>query len=116
MAGAEGGRAEEGDWGREGEREAYSIVDEDRAVIFPSELLSPSVQTLGTLVEQLLREVREKGERQRQRQRQRQRGIETCPGSRFTECKMPSWPSISMGQGSLSSSYWWAMWTIEEMT
>jgi hypothetical protein len=32
----------------------YAIVDEDRSVVLPSEFLSPPMQTLGTLVEQLL--------------------------------------------------------------
>ena len=40
----------------------------------------------------------------------------TCPGWRFTECKLPWWSSMLIGHGSLSLSYLWAMCTIEEMT
>ena len=40
----------------------------------------------------------------------------TCPGWRFTECKLPWWSSMLIGHGSLSLSYLWAICTIEEIT
>jgi hypothetical protein len=53
-----------------------SIMNKDRAVIFPFEFFHPTVQTLGALIEELL------GERSRKRETERE---VTCPGSRFTE-------------------------------
>ena len=40
----------------------------------------------------------------------------TCPGSKLTACRTPSWSSISIGHGSSSLSYSWAMWTIDDIT
>ena len=40
----------------------------------------------------------------------------TCPASKFTACRTPSWSSISIGHGSSSLSYSWAMWTIDDIT